>query len=155
MRRIANAISRQVTFCKRRNGLLKKAFELSVLCDAEVALIVFSPKGKLYEFASPSLQETIEHYRRHRKDTQTSQKLSEENMQQLKAESADMVKKIELLEILKRQLLEEDLGSCTARELHQIEQQLERSLRNVRARKKQAFKEHIERLKEKVIKTLA
>ncbi|KAG5565611.1 hypothetical protein RHGRI_001500 [Rhododendron griersonianum] len=31
---------------------MKKAFELSVLCDAEVALIVFSPRGKLYEFSS-------------------------------------------------------------------------------------------------------
>ncbi|KAI3928868.1 hypothetical protein MKW92_043679 [Papaver armeniacum] len=39
MRRIENATSRQVTFSKRRNGLLKKAFELSVLCEAEVALI--------------------------------------------------------------------------------------------------------------------
>ncbi|RWR89434.1 agamous-like MADS-box protein AGL14 isoform X1 [Cinnamomum micranthum f. kanehirae] len=54
MKRIENATSRQVTFSKRRNGLLKKAFELSVLCDAEVALIVFSPRGKLYEFASSS-----------------------------------------------------------------------------------------------------
>jgi hypothetical protein len=52
MKRIENPTSRQVTFSKRRNGLLKKAFELSVLCDAEVALVVFSPRGKLYEFAS-------------------------------------------------------------------------------------------------------
>lgn len=52
MKRIENATSRQVTFSKRRNGLLKKAFELSVLCDAEVALIIFSPRGKLYEFSS-------------------------------------------------------------------------------------------------------
>jgi len=52
LKRIENATSRQVTFSKRRNGLLKKAFELSVLCDAEVGLIVFSPRGKLYEFAS-------------------------------------------------------------------------------------------------------
>ena len=52
MKRIENATSRQVTFSKRRNGLLKKAFELSVLCDAEVALIVFSTRGKLYEFSS-------------------------------------------------------------------------------------------------------
>ena len=52
MKRIENDSSRQVTFSKRRNGLLKKAFELSVLCDAEVALIIFSPTGKLYEFAS-------------------------------------------------------------------------------------------------------
>ncbi|KAK3437248.1 hypothetical protein EUGRSUZ_C01942, partial [Eucalyptus grandis] len=52
MKRIENDTSRQVTFSKRRNGLLKKAFELSVLCDAEVALIIFSPRGKLYEFLS-------------------------------------------------------------------------------------------------------
>lgn len=52
IKRIENATSRQVTFSKRRNGLLKKAFELSVLCDAEVALIVFSNRGKLYEFCS-------------------------------------------------------------------------------------------------------
>ncbi|PNX65070.1 MADS-box protein SOC1-like, partial [Trifolium pratense] len=54
MKRIENESNRQVTFSKRRNGLLKKAFELSVLCDAEVALIVFSTTGKLYEFSSTS-----------------------------------------------------------------------------------------------------
>ncbi|KAK3016913.1 hypothetical protein RJ639_006518 [Escallonia herrerae] len=52
MKRIENATSRQVTFSKRRNGLLKKAYELSVLCDAEVALIIFSQKGRLFDFAS-------------------------------------------------------------------------------------------------------
>lgn len=54
LKRIENKINRQVTFAKRRNGLLKKAYELSVLCDAEVALIVFSNRGKLYEFSSIS-----------------------------------------------------------------------------------------------------
>uniref|UniRef100_A0A5B7A469 Uncharacterized protein n=2 Tax=Davidia involucrata TaxID=16924 RepID=A0A5B7A469_DAVIN len=52
LKRIENKINRQVTFAKRRNGLLKKAYELSVLCDAEVGLIVFSNRGKLYEFCS-------------------------------------------------------------------------------------------------------
>lgn len=52
MKRIENATSRQVTFSKRRNGLLKKAFELSVLCDAQVSVIIFSQKGRLYEFSS-------------------------------------------------------------------------------------------------------
>ncbi|PIN05942.1 hypothetical protein CDL12_21511 [Handroanthus impetiginosus] len=47
MERIENASSRQVAFSKRRNGLLKKAYEVSVLCDAEVALIIFSEKGRL------------------------------------------------------------------------------------------------------------
>ena len=54
LKRIENKISRQVTFSKRRTGLLKKAHEISVLCDAEVALIVFSTKGKLFEFSSDS-----------------------------------------------------------------------------------------------------
>jgi hypothetical protein len=52
IKRIENTTNRQVTFCKRRNGLLKKAYELSVLCDAEVALIVFSTRGRLYEYSN-------------------------------------------------------------------------------------------------------
>ncbi|XP_048322092.2 MADS-box protein SOC1 isoform X2 [Ziziphus jujuba] len=150
MRRIENATSRQVTFSKRRNGLLKKAFELSVLCDAEVALIIFSPRGKLYEFASSSMQATIERYRRHTKDNQINNKsVIEQNMQHLKHETANMMKKIELLEVSKRKLLGEGLGACSIEELQQIEQQLERSVSSIRARKTQVFKEQIEQLKEK------
>ncbi|KAG6657143.1 hypothetical protein CIPAW_04G069500 [Carya illinoinensis] len=52
VKRIENATSRQVTFSKRRNGLLNKAYELSVLCEAEVAAIIFSQKGRLSEFSS-------------------------------------------------------------------------------------------------------
>uniref|UniRef100_K3XRN8 MADS-box domain-containing protein n=1 Tax=Setaria italica TaxID=4555 RepID=K3XRN8_SETIT len=52
LRRIEDKASRQVRFSKRRSGLFKKAFELALLCDAEVALLVFSPAGKLYEYSS-------------------------------------------------------------------------------------------------------
>ncbi|XP_019234497.1 PREDICTED: MADS-box protein AGL42-like [Nicotiana attenuata] len=69
MKRIENTTSRQVTFSKRRNGLLKKAKELSVLCDAEVALIIFSQKGRLYDFASSNMQKTIERYRERARET--------------------------------------------------------------------------------------
>ncbi|KAL4583259.1 hypothetical protein LXL04_007827 [Taraxacum kok-saghyz] len=63
MRRIENPVHRQVTFCKRRSGLLKKAKELSILCDAEVGLIIFSSHGKLYELATNgSMQELVEKY---------------------------------------------------------------------------------------------
>ncbi|RRT77955.1 hypothetical protein B296_00011066 [Ensete ventricosum] len=44
----------RVRFSKRRSGLFNKAFELAVLCDADVVLLVFSPGGKLYEFSSVS-----------------------------------------------------------------------------------------------------
>jgi MADS-box transcription factor len=52
IKRIDNATSRQVTFSKRRSGLFKKARELSILCDAEVGLLVFSSTSRLYDFAS-------------------------------------------------------------------------------------------------------
>ncbi|AQK78245.1 Putative MADS-box transcription factor family protein [Zea mays] len=64
LRRIENPVHRQVTFCKRRAGLLKKARELSVLCDAHVGIIVFSAHGKLYDLAtSGTMEELIERYR--------------------------------------------------------------------------------------------
>ncbi|EFJ35566.1 MADS-domain transcription factor [Selaginella moellendorffii] len=47
IKKIENHQARQVTYSKRRNGLMKKAFELSTLCDTDVALIMFSPAGKL------------------------------------------------------------------------------------------------------------
>ncbi|KVH98468.1 Transcription factor, MADS-box [Cynara cardunculus var. scolymus] len=59
LKRIENKINRQVTFSKRRSGLLKKAHEISVLCDADVALIIFSTKGKLCEFATDASYDSL------------------------------------------------------------------------------------------------
>ncbi|XP_034694802.1 MADS-box transcription factor 23-like isoform X1 [Vitis riparia] len=64
IKKIENINSRQVTFSKRRAGLLKKAKELSVLCDAEVGVIIFSSTGKLYEFSSSSMEHTLTRYGR-------------------------------------------------------------------------------------------
>ncbi|CAK8560934.1 unnamed protein product [Lathyrus sativus] len=150
LKRIENATSRQVTFSKRRNGLMKKAFELSVLCDAEVALIVFSPRGRLYEFANSSILETIERYRSHTRinNTPTTTE-SAENIQRLKEEAENMMKKIDLLETSKRKFLGEGSGSCSIDELQRIEQQLERSITVIRVKKAEVFGEQIDQLKEK------
>ncbi|KAH9769977.1 MADS3 [Citrus sinensis] len=66
LKRIENKTNRQVTFSKRKNGILKKAFELSVLCDAEIALVIFSPSGKAYHYASDhhTMDKIIGRYRR-------------------------------------------------------------------------------------------
>ncbi|XP_076905272.1 MADS-box protein SOC1-like isoform X3 [Bidens hawaiensis] len=152
MRRIENATSRQVTFSKRRNGLLKKAFELSVLCDAQVALIVFSPRGKLCEFASSSMEETIERYRNQVKEVQTENSATVEDvqLQNLRQEAEIMGNKIKVLELSKRKLLGEGLGSSTIEELQELEHQLERSLCIIRARKMHDYSEQIEELRAKV-----
>lgn len=52
IKRIEDKSSRQATFSKRRNGLMKKAKQLSVLCDVDVAVLVFSSRGRLFEFSS-------------------------------------------------------------------------------------------------------
>lgn len=52
MKKIDNATARQVTFSKRRRGLFKKAEELAVLCDADVAVVIFSSAGKLFHYSS-------------------------------------------------------------------------------------------------------
>lgn len=150
LKRIENATSRQVTFSKRRNGLLKKAFELSVLCDAEVALIVFSPKGKLYEFSSSSTNKTIERYQKNVKslgrfNKKISDQLTTEN---LKEEVATMTRKLEFLEDSKRKLLGQGLESSTLDEVQLVEEQLERSLSKIRTRKNLLFREQIAQLKE-------
>ncbi|XP_042961122.1 agamous-like MADS-box protein AGL104 isoform X1 [Carya illinoinensis] len=63
IKRIENTANRQVTFSKRRNGLIKKAYELSVLCDIDVALIMFSPSGRLSHFAgNKSIEEILARY---------------------------------------------------------------------------------------------
>jgi len=52
IKKIENPTNRQVTYSKRRNGLIKKAYELSVLCDIDLALIMFSPSGKLTQYSN-------------------------------------------------------------------------------------------------------
>ncbi|KAK0598232.1 hypothetical protein LWI29_032745 [Acer saccharum] len=135
MKRIENTTSRQVTFSKRRNGLLKKAYELSVLCDAEVAVIIFSQKGRVYEFSSSDLQKTVERYRKNTKEVQIDMPHTELYTEKAKQEIGNMVKKIELLEVSQRRLLGQELGSCSIEELQEIDGQLEQSLRSIRARK--------------------
>ncbi|KAL0846527.1 hypothetical protein Bca101_019773 [Brassica carinata] len=149
MKRIENATSRQVTFFKRRNGLLKKAFELSVLCDAEVALVIFSPRGKLYEFSSSSsITKTVERYQKRIHDLGSSHK-REDNSQQAKGETYGLARKIEQLEISKRKFLGEGLDASSIEELQQLENQLERSLTKIRAKKYQLLREELDKLKEK------
>lgn len=149
MKRIENATSRQVTFSKRRNGLLKKAFELSVLCDAEVALVIFSPRGKLYEFSSSSsITKTVERYQKRIHDLGSSHK-REDNTQQAKGETYGLARKIEQLEISKRKFLGEGLDASSIEELQQLENQLERSLTKIRAKKYQLLREELDKLKEK------
>ncbi|KAK9684454.1 hypothetical protein RND81_10G211300 [Saponaria officinalis] len=135
LKRIENKINRQVTFAKRRNGLLKKAYELSILCDAEVALIIFSNPGKLYEFSSSSsMLKTIEKYQMcsyGALETNGFPNDSQANYQ----EYLKLKARVEVLQQSQRNLLGEDLAPLNIKELEQLEQQLETSLEQIRSTK--------------------
>uniref|UniRef100_T1KVB1 MADS-box domain-containing protein n=1 Tax=Tetranychus urticae TaxID=32264 RepID=T1KVB1_TETUR len=52
----------RVTFTKRKFGLMKKAYELSVLCDCEIALIIFNSTNKLFQYASTDMDKVLLKY---------------------------------------------------------------------------------------------
>nr|AEF59025.1 MADS-1 [Fragaria x ananassa] len=138
LKRIENKINRQVTFAKRRNGLLKKAYELSILCDAEVALIIFSNRGKLYEFcSSSSMLKTLERYQKCSYGAMEVQKPAKELEESSYREYLKLKTRCESLQQTQRNLLGEDLGPLNTKELEQLERQLESSLKHVRSTKTQ------------------
>jgi len=47
---------RQITFSKRKAGLMKKAYELTTLTGTQALLLVASETGHVYTFATPKLQ---------------------------------------------------------------------------------------------------
>ncbi|MCL7039585.1 hypothetical protein MKW94_023639 [Papaver nudicaule] len=63
---IEDSTKRQVTYCKRKKGILKKARELAILSDAQICLTMFSSTGKLAEYVSPSttMKEIFDRYQR-------------------------------------------------------------------------------------------
>ncbi|KAG7978759.1 hypothetical protein I3843_05G097900 [Carya illinoinensis] len=137
LKRIENKINRQVTFAKRRNGLLKKAYELSVLCDAEVALIIFSNRGKLYEFSSSSsMLKTLERYQKCNygvPDHQTNVSAREALELSSQQEYLKLKARFESLQRTQRHLLGEDLGPLSIKELESLERQLDVSLKQIRS----------------------
>uniref|UniRef100_A0A0X3Q0E5 Myocyte-specific enhancer factor 2C n=2 Tax=Schistocephalus solidus TaxID=70667 RepID=A0A0X3Q0E5_SCHSO len=62
IKRIEDERNRQVTFTKRKLGLMKKAYELSVLCDCEIALIIFNSSKRLFQYASSDIDQVLLRY---------------------------------------------------------------------------------------------
>nr|AQN67666.1 APETALA 1 [Passiflora edulis] len=150
LKRIENKINRQVTFSKRRAGLLKKAHEISVLCDAEVALIVFSHKGKLFEYSTDSgMEKILERYERYSYAERQLVATDTDSEGNWALEYKRLKAKVELLEINHRHYLGEDLESVSLKELQSLEQQLDASLKHIRSRKNQLMYESISELQRK------
>nr|AGT21643.1 PFFUL2 [Physalis pubescens] len=150
LKRIENKINRQVTFSKRRSGLLKKAHEISVLCDAEVGLIVFSNKGKLFEYSTDSCMERIlERYERYSYAERQLNATDIETPGSWTLEHAKLKARLEVLLRNQRHYAGEDLDSLGMKELQNLEHQLDSALKHIRSRKNQLMHESISELQKK------
>ncbi|XP_034596553.1 MADS-box transcription factor 23 isoform X2 [Setaria viridis] len=138
IQRIDNRTNRQVTFSKRRSGLMKKARELAILCDADVGLIVFSCTGRLYEFTSSSMKPIIERYQEAREDNNCRllNPISEAKFWQM--EVATLRQQVQNLQ-------------NNNRDLQFLQSQIEISLQSVRKKKEQLLAEEIMQLNKKGI----
>ncbi|KAI3669697.1 hypothetical protein L6452_41039 [Arctium lappa] len=145
IRRIDDTTSRQVTFSKRRNGLLKKAKEIAILCDAQVGAIVFSSTGKLSEFSSSSMNSVIQRYNRSKEENnQLLNPMSEVKLWQM--EVAVLKQKLERLQETHRQGMGKELSSMGVEDLQKLENRLEMSLRGIRLKKDEILMNEIQEL---------
>ncbi|XP_054778300.1 MADS-box transcription factor 23-like [Prosopis cineraria] len=148
IKRIDDSTNRQVTFSKRRSGLLKKARELSILCDAQVGVIVFSSSGKLYEYGSSSMKSIIDGYNEQKGDhSKLIDPASEVKF--WRREATVLRQQLRHLQECYRQLMGEQLSSLSNNDLRNLENQLGISLRNVRIKKEQVLKDEIKGLQQK------
>lgn len=128
IKKIDNATARQVTFSKRRRGLFKKAEELSVLCDADVGLIIFSSTGKLFEFSSSSMKEILERHNLHSKNLEKLEQPSLELQLVEDSTCSRLSKEVAEKSHQLRQMRGEDLRGLDIDELLQLEKSLEAGL---------------------------
>ncbi|KAJ9670233.1 hypothetical protein PVL29_026653 [Vitis rotundifolia] len=154
IKKIDNATARQVTFSKRRRGLFKKAEELSVLCDADVALIIFSSTGKLFEFSSSSMKEILEKHSLQSKNLEKLEQPSLElqlvennNHSRLSKEVADKSHRL-------RQMRGEELQGLNIEDLQQLEKSLEAGLSRVIQKKGERIMKEITDLQTKGVQLM-
>nr|BAG48496.1 AGL6-like MADS-box transcription factor [Cryptomeria japonica] len=149
LQRIENKINRQVTFSKRRQGILKKAQELAVLCDAEVALVIISAKGKVYDYGNVGTHKTLERYQKCSYSLQDSTAIDRES-QNWHFEVANLRHQHAELERIKKHLSGEDLHDLSIQYLQQLEDDLDKALLKVRRERERQLQEQNKHLQKQV-----
>ncbi|KAJ7957819.1 MADS-box transcription factor [Quillaja saponaria] len=147
IKKIENPTNRQVTYSKRRNGLFKKANELSVLCDAKVSIIMFNSNDKLHEYISPSTtrKQLYDQYQKAMAIDLWSAHY--EKMQET------LIRQKEVSRNLRREIrrrLGECLDDLCLKDLRDLEDEMENTVTNVRVRKYKLITNQIDTCKKKV-----
>ncbi|XP_009150582.1 protein MADS AFFECTING FLOWERING 5 isoform X1 [Brassica rapa] len=142
IKRIENKSSRQVTFCKRRNGLIEKARQLSVLCGSSVAVLIVSSTGKVYSSSSgDSMAKILKHYEVQHADKLKTLDLTEKTQ--------NYVSLNELLETVQRKIEAANVDNISVQSLIFLEEQFKTALSLTRARKTELMMQLVKSLQEK------
>ncbi|CAN6821554.1 unnamed protein product [Brassica oleracea var. botrytis] len=142
IKRIEDKSSRQVTFCKRRNGLIEKARQLSVLCGSSVAVLIVSSIGKVYSSSSgDSMAKILKHYEVQHADKLKTLDLTEKTQNYLSLN--------ELLETVQRKLEAANVDNITVQSLISLEEQSKTALSLTRARKTELMMQLVKSFQEK------
>ncbi|XP_038715201.1 floral homeotic protein PMADS 1-like isoform X2 [Tripterygium wilfordii] len=147
IKRIENSTNRQVTYSKRRNGLFKKANELTVLCDAKVSIIMLSSTGKLHEYISPAIS-TKEMFDLYQTTLgidlwNTHWERMQEQLRKLKEMNRNLRREI-------RQRMGGSLDNLSFEELNVLFQDIDDSLKVIRERKFKSLSNQIDTGKKKL-----
>nr|WCS16009.1 PI [Allium cepa] len=137
IKRIENSTNRQVTFAKRRNGIIKKAKEISVLCESKIGIVVFSSMGKMSEYCSlnTSFPSLLEEYQQH-----SGKKIWDAKHEKLQAEIDRIKRENDNMQIELRHLKGDDINSLQPKELLPIEAALEDGVASVRNKQMEYLK---------------
>nr|AMO12823.1 APETALA3-like MADS-box protein [Xyris lanata] len=148
IKQIENATNRQVTYSKRRTGIMKKAKELSVLCDAEVLVLMLSTTGKCHEFCSPSssdIKSVLDKYQQASGVDlwKTQYESMRRTLHHLMEENQNLRRRI-------RQRMGEELEGMEFEEMRGLEQNVDEALKIVRSRKYHVITTQTDTYKKKV-----
>ncbi|KAL2496922.1 Floral homeotic protein PISTILLATA [Forsythia ovata] len=131
IKRIENTSNRQVTYSKRRNGIMKKDKEISVLCDAQVSVIIFASSGKMHEFLPQPLWDA-----KHEHLDNEINRIQKEN---------------DRMQTELRHLSGEDISTLNYKELMTLEEALENGISSLKAKQMEfvpMMREHNEMLED-------
>ncbi|KAL5810152.1 hypothetical protein ACOSQ4_026720 [Xanthoceras sorbifolium] len=164
LKKVENKTYRHVSFSKRKNGLVKKAYELSTLCDVDVGLIIFSPAGKLVLFdGKRRTEETLKSYidlplhqrgRLHKQERVrrlVSQTCIESDLWQRINSSSDMDSRMVDIQV---QSIQNEISLRNV-ELEDVEKQLEDFIKSTRDIKSLAEVEYYESMLEDTMKRVS
>ncbi|KAK2660641.1 hypothetical protein Ddye_007174 [Dipteronia dyeriana] len=148
IKRIENSTNRQVTYSKRRNGLFKKARELTVLCDAKVSLIMISSTNKVQEYISPSAISTKEFFDQYQRTSgidlwSSPYENMQESLKKLKEVNRNLRREI-------RQRIGEGLNGLKFKQICALQQEIDESLKVTRERRLKVMSNQIETTRKKV-----